>query len=46
MAKKARRPKRRKLHVVLPPTDMTPEELAMAILQTPPSPSRKPAPQP
>ena len=46
MAKKARSPKRRKLHVVVPPTDMTPEELTLAILQTPPSPSGKPVPQP
>ena len=39
MSKKSRQPKRRKLHVVVPPTDMTPEELTLAILQTPPSPS-------
>ena len=46
MPKKSRQPKRRSLRVVVPPTDMTPEELTVAILQTPPSTSRKPAPQP
>ena len=46
MLKKTRQPKRRKLRVVVPPTNLTPEELAQALFQPPSSASGRQAPRP